>query len=135
MIDMKVALNELLADAATSSVHLIDDSGIYVLDELVELAGMARSLITTFLLAVLILIFHFPLARIGCSRIGIFSRPLQYISLVLLTKIKIVLIAFSFMISNLLAALCITSVSRIPIALLASTLTPISVCAAWIEIV
>jgi hypothetical protein len=34
MIDMEVSLDELSADAATTAVYLIDDLGIYVLDEL-----------------------------------------------------------------------------------------------------
>jgi hypothetical protein len=44
MIDMEVSLDELSADAATTAVYLIDDLGIYVLDELTQLAGSAPTI-------------------------------------------------------------------------------------------
>ena len=43
MINMKISNDELLANATHATMHLVDHSGIYVLDELTELAGSSRS--------------------------------------------------------------------------------------------
>lgn len=45
VINVKIAIDELAADAASAPVHRVDDLGIYVLDELIALASATRTLL------------------------------------------------------------------------------------------
>ena len=45
MINVKVTLNESLADPAHAAMHLVHHSWIYIFNELIKLAGTTCSLI------------------------------------------------------------------------------------------
>jgi len=45
MIDVEIAFNELTTDAASTTMHLVDDLRVYDLDELIALSGTTGCLV------------------------------------------------------------------------------------------